>query len=182
MNKNTNDLFHNGPETRSPGGTTTKVAFGLAVALAVAMPMVAAAPGHDISVAHGRQVSIIGGCNDCHTPGYDQSGGKLDPAKALIGSPVGWQGPWGTTYAVNIRRFSSKMTEDQFVHFAKTFKARPPMPLYNVHAMDVSDVRSLYRYVKSLGDPGPAMPSALPPGVTPKTPYVVMAPPIMPKG
>lgn len=154
----------------------------LAAALAVTVPKIAAANGNDISVARGRQVSIVGGCNDCHTAGYDESGGKIDHSKALAGIPVGWQGPWGTTYAVNIRLYIKDMTEDEFVKFAKSFRAKPPMPYYNVNAMDESDVRSLYRYIKSLGDPGQPMPQALPPGVEPKTPYVVMAPPRMPKG
>ena len=56
------------------------------------------------------------------------------------------------------------------------------MPFYNVHAMDESDLRSLYQYIKSLGEPGDPMPDAVPPGGTPKTPYVVIVPPTMPKG
>lgn len=155
---------------------------GLAVALVVGAPVAVSAQTAEVSIARGKQVSIIGGCNDCHTVGYNESGGKIDPTKALAGSPVGWQGPWGTTYAVNVRLYISKMTEEDFVHFARTFTAKPPMPYYNVHAMDEADIRSLYRYIKSLGAPGPAMPTALEPGVTPKTPYVVMAPPIIPKG
>lgn len=153
----------------------------MGAAAALAFPIMAAANGNGISVARGRQMTIVGGCNDCHTPGYSQSGGKIDPSKALIGVPVGFQGPWGTTYAVNIRDYIKNMTEDGFVQFAKTFKARPPMPYYNVNAMDEADLRSIYRYIKSLGDPGQPMPKALPPGVTPTTPYEVMTP-VMPKG
>ena len=51
----------------------------------------------DVSVERGLQVSIVGGCHDCHTEGYSESEGNIDPEKALRGSPVGWQGPWGTT-------------------------------------------------------------------------------------
>ncbi|MBI1217490.1 MAG: c-type cytochrome [Rhodobacteraceae bacterium] len=145
-------------------------------------PVPALAGAGDISVARGLQVSITGGCNDCHTAGYNESGGKIDPAKALAGTAIGWQGPWGTTYPANIRLKLSDMTEDAFVQYAKTFTTKPPMPFYNVQAMDESDLRSLYRYVRSLGDPGPAMPAALPPGVAPATPFYVAAPPTMPKG
>jgi mono/diheme cytochrome c family protein len=159
-----------------------KLTSWVAAACAVAYPFAASADGGDISVERGRQVSIIGGCNDCHTAGYNESGGKIDPSKALAGIPVGWQGPWGTTYAVNIRLYVKDMSEDDFVKDAKSFTAEPPMPFYNVHAMDESDLRSLYRYIKSLGEPGAPMPEALPPGVEPKTPYIVMAPPVMPKG
>jgi mono/diheme cytochrome c family protein len=154
---------------------------GLVTALALAA-VPAAAMAADVSVDRGRQVSIVGGCNDCHTVGYNESGGQIDPAKALKGSGVGWMGPWGTTYPMNLRITAKDKTEDQFLQFARTFKTRPPMPWYNVHAMDESDIRSLYRYIKSLGDPGEQVPEAVPPGVTPKTPYVEIAPPIMPKG
>ena len=142
----------------------------------------AAAMAGDVSIERGRQVAIVGGCNDCHTEGYNESGGQVDPAKALKGTAVGWMGPWGTTYPLNLRLTVKDKTEDQFLQFARTFKTRPPMPWYNVHAMDESDIRSLYRYIKSLGDPGAQVPEAVAPGEQPKTPYVVVAPPMMPKG
>jgi mono/diheme cytochrome c family protein len=152
----------------------------LAAAVIGLLPAVAFAA--DISVERGKQISIIGGCNDCHTAGYNESGGKIDPALALKGTGVGWQGPWGTTYPLNLRITASTKTEDEFVKFAKTFQTRPPMPWYNVHAIDESDIRSLYRYIKSLGETGPQVPEALAPGEEPKTPYTVAAPPTMPKG
>ncbi len=158
-----------------------RLSLWLAVACVSAIPLAAhAAPG-DISVERGRQVSIVGGCNDCHTAGYNELGGKIDPAKALKGTAIGWMGPWGTTYPVNILLKVKDMSEDDFVQYAKTFTARPPMPFYNVHAMDESDLRSLYLYIKSLGDPGDPAPDYVPPGEEPKTPYTVAAPPTMPK-
>jgi mono/diheme cytochrome c family protein len=152
----------------------------LALAVVGLVPGIAAAA--DISVERGKQISIIGGCNDCHTAGYNESGGVIDPAKALMGTSVGWMGPWGTTYPKNLRITVSDKTEDEFVKFAKTFQTRPPMPWYNVHAIDESDIRSLYQYIKSLGAAGAQVPAALDPGEMPKTPYTVAAPPTMPKG
>ena len=73
------------------------------------------------------------------------------------------------------------MSEDQFVDYARTFTARPPMPWFAVNMMVESDLRSLYRYIKSLGGPGDPMPEYVPPGQEPKTPYYVAAPPMMPK-
>ncbi|MPQ94618.1 MULTISPECIES: c-type cytochrome [unclassified Thioclava] len=134
----------------------------------------------EVSVERGKLVSITSGCHDCHTAGYNESGGKIDPEAALKGVPLGWQGPWGTTYAVNLRLEIKDMDEDGFVEYAKTFDAKPPMPFYNVHAMPESDLRSLYQYIKSLGEPGEPMPEVLPPGEAPTTPYIVMAPPMMP--
>jgi mono/diheme cytochrome c family protein len=153
----------------------------LAVSCMALLPLTAQAASGEVSVERGLQVSIIGGCNDCHTAGYNESQGKIDPAAALKGTAIGWMGPWGTTYPANIRLKVKDMSEDDFVKYATTFTARPPMPYYNVHAMDESDLRSLYLYIKSLGDPGAAMPDYVPPGQEPKTPYYVAAPPTMPK-
>jgi hypothetical protein len=47
--------------------------------------------------------------------------------------------------------------------------------------MDESDIRSLYQYLKSLGDKGEPAPANLGPDVEPKTPYIQIAPPQMPK-
>ena len=158
-----------------------RLSIWLATSCVAMLPLAASAAPGDITIERGRQVSIIGGCNDCHTSGYNESQGQIDPAKALKGTAIGWQGPWGTTYPANIRLKLKDMSEDEFVHYAQTFTAKPPMPYYNVHAMDESDLRSFYLYVKSLGEPGEAMPEALPPGQEPKTPYYVAAPPTMPK-
>jgi mono/diheme cytochrome c family protein len=153
---------------------------GVALALVIGAGVAQAA---EVSAKRGAQVAVVSGCHDCHTAGYLESGGKLDPARALSGTDLGWQGPWGTTYAANLRLVAKdKGSEDAFVDYAKTFQARPPMPYFNVHAMDESDIRSLYQYIVSLGEPGNPAPEYVPPGEEPKTPYIVIAPPIMPKG
>ena len=53
------------------------------------------------------------------------------------------------------------------------------MPWYNVRAMDETDLRSLYRYIISLGEPGKPVP--LPSHDEPKAPYITIVPPTMPK-
>ena len=133
----------------------------------------------EASIERGRLVSIIGGCHDCHTAGYNEAEGAIDPAEALTGSAVGWQGPWGTTYAPNLRIRAATLNEDGFVKYLETIRTLPPMPWYNLRAMPEGDVRSLYRYIKSLGDPGEQAPTALPPGDAPRTPFVVLFPPQM---
>jgi mono/diheme cytochrome c family protein len=52
------------------------------------------------SIARGRYLVTISGCNDCHTPGYLY--GVPDTTRLLSGSEVGWQGPWGVSYARNL--------------------------------------------------------------------------------
>ena len=153
---------------------------GLSILLLVAAPPFAAADAPSPSVELGRHVAVTSGCNDCHTPGYPESGGKLDPAVALIGSPVGFRGPWGTTYPSNLRRTIAGLDEDHWVTFAKSFETRPPMPWFNVQEMTKPELRSLYLYVKSLGALGDAAPDYVPPDRQPQTPFVVFAPPQMP--
>ena len=143
------------------------------------IPFEALAQGN-LSVERGLQVSIIGGCHDCHTEGYSESEGKIDPEKALRGHPVGWRGPWGTTYAANLRRTFQGMNERTCTDYLKSFRARPPMPWYNVRAMETSDLQSLCLYVGSLGDPGDYAPAAVTPDKEPTTPYIQLAPPLMP--
>lgn len=57
------------------------------------------------SIERGRYLAKIGGCNDCHTPGYGLSGGQVPEAQWLVGDQLGWNGPWGTTYPSNLRLF-----------------------------------------------------------------------------
>lgn len=134
----------------------------------------------DVSVEEGLRIATIGGCHDCHTDGFAASGGQVDPAKALMGSSVGFQGPWGTTYPANLRVVLSKMGEDEFVRYSRDLKTRPPMPWFGLHAMTDNELKSIYRYVKSLGEPGEPAPDYVKPGDMPKTPFIVFAPPQMP--
>ena len=150
----------------------------LTAASLLAMSICTAAAG-DVSVDEGLRIAVIGGCHDCHTDGYGVSGGHIDPEAALRGSAVGFQGPWGTTYPANLRLTLAKMSEDEFVDYGHSFKTRPPMPWFNVHAMKDDELRSFYRYVKSLGEPGMPAPQYVEPGVQPITPFIVF-PPQMP--
>jgi len=133
--------------------------------LALAAGLCTAAAAADTpSVEFGKHISIVGGCHDCHTVGYAESGGKIDPDKALKGNPVGFEGPWGTNFAKNLRLTVAKMSEDDWVNFAKTFTVGPPMPWFNVHELAEVESRSLFQYIKSLpGDPGEQAPADIPP-------------------
>jgi hypothetical protein len=136
----------------------------------------------EISIERGLQVSILGGCHDCHTEGYRAGKGKIDPAKAMKGSSIGWQGPWGTTYAQNLRLTAATISEDGFVSFYrdKAPEMLPPMPWYRLNMISEDDFRSLYRYLRSLGEPGKPVPGFVPPGDRVNTPYIVFDPPQQP--
>ncbi|RZJ26718.1 MAG: cytochrome C, partial [Brevundimonas sp.] len=124
----------------------------------------------ETDIEAGRYLILTGGCNDCHTPGYPQRGGRIPESEWLKGNGTGFRGPWGTTYPHNLRRTVAGMTEDAWVEMLSTREDLPPMPWPSLRAMADADKRAVYRYIKSLpleGDPAPA---ALPPGQTPTTP------------
>lgn len=155
----------------------------LAVAIAAATAQYAVAqtaksPDHK-SLDRGRYLLKIAGCNDCHTPGYMQSGGKVDEKQWLTGGgQLGWRGPWGTTYPANLRLYMQKLTEDQWVKLAHTAEFRPPMPWFALHDMTTQDLRAIYRFTRYLGAAGEPAPAYLPPGQEPQGPYVLFpAPP-----
>jgi mono/diheme cytochrome c family protein len=124
----------------------------------------------------GRYMAIMGGCNDCHTDGYLQTEGNVPEDQWLLGSPMGWRGPWGTTYPRNLRLTVQRLTEDDWVTLLKTRKALPPMPWMNVNQMAETDARMLYRYIQSLGAGGETMPAPVPPDQEPTTPYLNLIP------
>lgn len=132
-------------------------------------------------VEQGRYLVIVGGCNDCHTDGYLPTNGDVPEAQWLLGSPVGFRGPWGTTYASNLRLLVGTYTEDQWVDLLHTRTSLPPMPWMNINQMAEADMRALYRYIGSLGAAGEIMPLAVPPDEDPTTPYVSLEP-ILPGG
>jgi len=129
--------------------------------------------GRDLQqIERGRYIVKIGGCNDCHTAGYAEAGGETPESDRLKGDILGYRGPWGTTYPTNLRLSIGKMTEDQWLNYAKNLMTRPPMPWFNIRAMTDADLRALYQYVKSLGVSGTKAPAFMPPDKQPKPPYV----------
>ena len=144
----------------------------LAIAAAALALPVCAQKAEDAQVKRGRYLVQIGGCNDCHTAGYAPSGGKVPEAQWLMGDALGWNGPWGTTYATNLRLYMQSLSEEQWVKKAKALNARPPMPWFNVRAMSSGDLRAIYRYIRSLKPLGTPAPAFLPPENSPPQPYV----------
>ena len=123
-------------------------------------------------VARGEYLVRIAGCNDCHTAAYAENQGKVPKEQWLTGSPLGFHGPWGTTYATNLRLVLTGMSEDEWLHMARHFEPRPPMPWFNVRAMSEPDLRAIYRYVAALGPAGVPAPAYVPPDRTPAGPVV----------
>ena len=121
--------------------------------------------------SRGKYLVQIAGCNDCHTPGYPASGGKVEEKLWLTGDQLGWRGPWGTTYPSNLRLLVKEMSADQFVKHARN-EFRPPMPWFNLRDMSARDVKAIYAYLKHLGPAGQPAPNYVPPDKTPAGPFV----------
>lgn len=128
-------------------------------------------------VERGRYLARIGGCNDCHTPGYLLSEGKVPEKFWLTGTSFGWRGPWGTTYPPNLRLLINHMTEAQWIAFARTLKVRPPMPWFSLNIMHKADLTALYQFIRYLGPAGESAPAYVPPGQEPKPPYALFPSP-----
>lgn len=144
----------------------------LAAALAAgALPALADRTAADLE--RGRYVLQIGGCNDCHTPGYAMTGGKVPEAQWVTGDALGWQGPWGTTYPANLRLYMQGLSEDEWVKKAKALVTRPPMPWFALRDMSHDDLRAMYRYIRHLGPAGQPAPAYVPPGKAALTPVVL---------
>ena len=155
---------------------TKTMAAAVAIATAAIPAAAADQAGGAPSVERGRYLVKIAGCNDCHTVGYPEAGGKVEEKQWLTGSPVGWNGPWGTTYASNLRLYFQGLTEAQWMKAARTMESRPPMPWFNLRAMNDADLRAIYRYVRSLGPAGEPAKTYLPPDKAPSAPYFRMTP------
>ena len=140
------------------------------IAISAAFPVMADDPQAE-KVERGRYLATIAGCNDCHTANYGMLEGKVPESEWLKGDSFGWNGPWGTTYAPNLRISLSRMTEDQWVVFAKNLRSRPPMPSVNLNAMKEEDMRDLYAFITYLQPLGEPAPQYVPPGVEPTGPY-----------
>ncbi len=124
----------------------------------------------------GRYLFTIGGCNDCHTVGWAESGGKLPETEWALGNPVGYRGPWGTTYPKNLRLSATEHTEAQWVAMFRQSAGLPPMPWQNYVNMSETDLVAVQRFLKSLGARGVHAPAPLPPGKEPSTPYIDFTP------
>lgn len=143
-----------------------------------------AAPGTpaaavDPLVAEGEYLVRIGGCNDCHTAGYVERAGEMPQAEWLTGSPLGYSGPWGTTYPTNLRLSLGALGESEWLTYSANLHTRPPMPDFMLRQMREQDRRAIYRFIRSLGPAGEPATAALPPGQTPPPPYFGL---VLPEG
>ncbi|MBI2395838.1 MAG: c-type cytochrome [Deltaproteobacteria bacterium] len=140
---------------------------------------------HAERVRRGEYLAMVGGCNDCHTPGGMY--GAADLSRRLSGSELGWQGPWGTSYPSNLTPHMEtgigRYSEDDIVKTLRTGKRPdgrpllPPMPWPHYGNMSDADVYALAAYLKSLPPIEHRAPASLPPGQAGPPSLVFPAPP-----
>ena len=155
----------------------TRVLAGMALAVtltatATAQTKAPQRPSDKDPVALGRYLVKTTGCNDCHTAGYAAKAGQVPESEWLQGDALGWRGPWGTTYATNLRLHFAGLSEKQWLVLARTMQARPPMPWFALRDMSDGDLKALYRYIKAQGAAGQPAPAYLPPPAVPQGPAV----------
>lgn len=133
------------------------------------------------SIARGRYLVTIAGCNDCHTPGYLY--GVPDTTRLLSGSEVGWGGPWGVSYARNLTPDSTTglgtWTSEQIVTAIRTGQRPdashillPPMPWQDFSHLTDKDAYAIAAYLKTIPAVSHQAPAIVPPGKKATTPVI----------
>ena len=136
-----------------------------------AVAVATAGPSDAELLAQGEYLVRIAGCNDCHTPGWAQNGGDAPREQWLVGTNVGWSGPWGTTYAANLRLKAADMDDRKWLDYTANLHTRPIMPDFALRTMKEQDRLAIFRFIKSLGPGGEPAPAYLPPGQKPPMPF-----------
>lgn len=152
------------PRFRHHGRRRARTLLKVGLLLGLGSLALAASAGDRALVERGRYLVKATGCNDCHTAGYGPTAGKTHEKDWLTGDALGWQGPWGTTYATNLRLQFSRLTEQQWLQQARTLQTRPPMPWFALRDMNDADLKAIYAYVRAAGPAGQPAPAYVPPG------------------
>ncbi len=126
----------------------------------------------DQKLERGEYLTIIGGCNDCHTPAAFF--GNPDFDRRLAGAEMGWVGPWGTSYARNltpdVETGIGSWSEDDIVKTIRTGQRAdgspvlPPMPWPNYSRLSDEDAYAIAAYLKSIPPVKHKSPADLAPG------------------
>jgi mono/diheme cytochrome c family protein len=160
---------------------STFFSMGIALSLMLVLAPRAAHAGNTAKeralVDRGRYVVQVGGCNDCHTPGYGMADGNVPEKEWLIGDQLGFRGPWGTTYASNLRSALARMSEAEWLEIGHNARYRPPMPSVSLRLMSKRDLRAVYHYVRSLAPSSNEVPAYVPPDRAPVGPVVLFPSP-----
>jgi mono/diheme cytochrome c family protein/uncharacterized protein YjiS (DUF1127 family) len=140
----------------------------------------------DAQIKRGRYLVTLGGCNDCHTPGYFF--GKPDTARFLAGSEVGFEIPGlGVFHGPNLtpdRDTGLGTWSADEVVTAITAGRRPDgrmlapvMPWHAFANLTGEDARAIAAFLKSLQPVKNKVPGPFGPGETPSSFVMKIVPP-----
>ncbi|HKN26620.1 MAG TPA: cytochrome c [Roseiarcus sp.] len=145
----------------------------------------ASASAADSQIERGKYLVTIGGCNDCHTPGYFL--GKPDFSRTLGGSDVGFTIPGlGAFVAPNLTPDKEtglgNWTSEQIVAAFTTGvrpdgrKLAPIMPYNGFSHLTADDAQAIVAYLRSLPLVKNAVPGPFGPKEVPSTLVFVIVP------
>jgi mono/diheme cytochrome c family protein len=133
----------------------------------------------------GQYLATVLGCHDCHTPGTFY--GAPDMNRALSGSELGWQGPWGVSYAANLTPDSTtgigNWSEVEIERALRSGVKKdgspilPPMPWPDLARLTPEDMSALITFLKSIPAVSHAVPKAIPPGGKATGAFLTFPPP-----
>jgi hypothetical protein len=127
------------------------------------------------AIERGRYLVGIGGCNDCHSRGYAEIGEVMPESERLLGSDVGFAGPWGVSYPANLRLILAQLEPEQWQQRIRA-GGLPPMTWPSLQMMTPQDQQAVYLYIRSLGAAGHGVPKPVAPGQPIPTPYISLEP------
>ena len=151
--------------------------------------VLAAAPAKKKPAAGGASrgeylVSIMG-CGDCHTPGT--LFGAPDMSRMLSGSELGWQGPWGVSYARNLTpdmETGIGLWKNSDIVKAIRHGVRPdgtallpPMPWQAFTRLTDEDANAIAAYLKTIPAVKHKVPDKLAPEAKPTGSFIVFPAP-----
>lgn len=142
-----------------------------AALMASMMPRMASAS--EAEIRQGRYMVLTGHCNNCHTIGFVAKQSNVPEKEWLLGNPVGFRTPAGTSYASNLRLTVQNFTEDEWAQYNKTARMQPPHPFWSIQPLSAQDLRAMHKYLKHLGPAGEMMPPFVPAGIEPVPPYEI---------
>lgn len=139
----------------------------------------------DPQIERGKYLVILGGCSDCHTPGYFL--GKPDMSRFLGGSDVGFTIPGlgafvGRNLTPDKDTGLGNWTTDQIITAFTTGvrpdgrRLAPIMPWDALAHLTPEDAQAIAAYLKSLPPVNHAVPGPFGPNETPSTLVFVIVP------
>lgn len=150
----------------------TPVGFACLATLALAFPQTTAV-ADEAQIARGEYLVTIGGCNDCHTPGYFF--GKPDRSRFLGGSDVGFEIPGagvfvGRNITPDKESGIGSWTQDQIVTAIQTGERpdgrvlAPIMPWHAFAHLTADDARAIAAFLQNVKPVSHQVPGPFKPG------------------